>query len=73
MTPDANKCGVAYKSKCGSDTYVGETSRSLGNRFKEHAKLKAPLTAIGEHAVNGSQLAELKKSIHSSHATAMKL
>ena len=29
--------------------YVGETSRSLGTRFKEHSRLKPPLTAIGEH------------------------
>ena len=53
-TPDANKCGVIYKFSCPecSDTYLGETSRSLGTRFKEHSKLKAPLTAIGEHSIN---------------------
>ena len=33
---------------------MGETSRSLGTRFKEHAELRAPLTAIGEHAVNSN-------------------
>ena len=55
-TPDTNKCGLAvsYQFSCPecSDTYVGETSRSLGTRFKEHSKVKAPFTAIGEHSIN---------------------
>ena len=53
-TPDANKCGVVCKFSCPqcTDTYVGETSRSLGTRFKEHSRLKPPLTAIGEHCKN---------------------
>ena len=33
---------------------MGETSRSLGTRFKIHGKLKALLTAIGEHVVNSN-------------------
>ena len=47
-TPDANKCGVVYKFSCPqcTDTYVGETSRSLGTRFKEHSRLKPPLLQL---------------------------
>ena len=42
-TPDANKCGVIYQFSCPEcpDMYVGETSRSLKTRFKEHSRLKA--------------------------------
>ena len=31
---------------------MGDTSKSLGTRFKEHSKLKTPLTTIGEHSVH---------------------
>ena len=52
-TPDHNKCGVIYKVQCPActDFYVGETSRTLGTRFKEHCNLKtATLTAVAEHS-----------------------
>ena len=39
--------------KC-QDTYVAEISRSLGTRFKEHSRLKVPLTTIGEYNKNHS-------------------
>jgi hypothetical protein len=29
--------------------YVGETSRSLGTRLKEHKRSRGTLTAVGEH------------------------
>ena len=47
-TPDANKCGVVYKFSCPqcTDTYGGETSRSLGTRFKKHSRLKPPLLQL---------------------------
>jgi len=51
-TPDSNKCGVVYKIDCSecTDSYVGETSRALGTRIKEHTRATAPLTAVGEHS-----------------------
>jgi hypothetical protein len=52
-TPDHNKCGVIYKVQCPdcTDFYVGETSRTLGTRLKEHSNLKtANPTAVAEHA-----------------------
>ena len=47
-TPDTNKCGVVHKFSCPqcTDTYVGETCRSLGTRFKEHSRLKLPLLQL---------------------------
>ncbi|XP_072048792.1 uncharacterized protein [Amphiura filiformis] len=50
-TPKPNKCGVIYKISCPDceNTYVGETSRSLGTRFKEHTRTTAPRTAVGDH------------------------
>ena len=52
ITPNSNKCGVVYKINCPhcTDTYVGETTRALGTRFKEHTRAKPPLTAVGEHS-----------------------
>ena len=52
-TPDHNKCGVVYKVQCPdcTDFYVGETSRTLGTRLKEHSNLKtANPTAVAEHS-----------------------
>jgi hypothetical protein len=48
------KCDVIYEIKCPSceSTYVGETCRSFGQRFKEHCKTEGPaksITAIGDH------------------------
>ena len=46
------KCDVIYHMECPDCnlTYVGETCRSFGQRFKEHSKIKGNyLTAIGEH------------------------
>ena len=40
------KSGIIYRFKCDrleyDEEYIGETSRTFGERFKEH--LKAPLT-----------------------------
>ena len=47
-----NKCDVIYKIPCCDceSTYVGETGRSFGQRFKEHSKIHGNnLTAVGEH------------------------
>ena len=45
------KCGVVYQITCEdcNQDYIGETARALDVRFKEHKKVKGPLTAIGEH------------------------
>lgn len=39
---------MALKRPECKQTYVGETSRSLGSRLKEHTNIKA----VGEHQVN---------------------
>ena len=53
-TDTLEKCGVIYKITCPDchQTYIGETARQLNTRLKEHTKMKAPLTAVGEHCVN---------------------
>ena len=52
-----DKCGIVYQVPCGScdDFYVGETARSLGKRFEEHAATDRE-SAVLEH---------VKKSGHS--------
>ena len=41
-TPMVNKSGAIYWFQCGDltcdDEYIGETSRTFGERFKEHLK-----------------------------------
>ena len=48
-TTKEKKCGVVYDMPCNqcNATYVGETERSLGTRFKEH--LKHENSAVFEH------------------------
>ena len=80
--PMANKSGTIYWFQCGDitcdDEYIGETSRTIGERFKEH--LKEP-SLIKHHSINtgdpttqhnfqiiereGNDIARtIKKSIH---------
>ena len=51
--PTANKSGAIYWLQCGDltchDKYIGETSRTLGERFKEHPKEPFP---IYHHSIN---------------------
>ena len=46
--PMVNQSGAIYRYQCGDlgcdDEYIGETSRTFGERYKEH--LKAPLPFI---------------------------
>ena len=48
------KCGTVYQIVCGScdEQYIGESKRTLKQRFKEHTRLTPPLSAVGEHRVN---------------------
>ena len=51
-TPVTKKCGVVYHIPCQDcdQYYIGETSRSLGTRLKEHlATERTIITAVGEH------------------------
>ena len=45
--PMANKSGTIYWFQCGDltcdDEYIGETSRTFGERFKEHLKEPSPI------------------------------
>ena len=51
--PMANKSGAIYWFQCGDltcdDEYIGETSRTFGERFKEHLKEPSP---IHHHSIN---------------------
>ena len=54
QTSKGNKCGVIYHIKCNEcdHSYIGETARSFGTRFREHVKIDRTgnaLTAEGEH------------------------
>ena len=44
--PMMKKCGVIYSYKCGrvecDEEYIGESSRTFGERFKEHQKAPPP-------------------------------
>ena len=50
--PMVNQSGAIYRYQCGDlhcdDEYIGETSRTFGERYKEH--LKAP-SAIHHHSI----------------------
>ena len=45
--PILKKSGVIYRYKCGrvdcNEEYIGESSRSFGERFKEHQKAPSPI------------------------------
>ena len=45
--PKENKSGVIYWFQCGDlacdEEYIGETSRTYGERFKEHLKEPSPI------------------------------
>ena len=50
-TPKERQCGTIYHITCDVDpthTYIGETKRPFGTRFKEHTKLDKP-TRVGDH------------------------
>ncbi len=51
-TPKEQKCGVIYEltsEQNPSHKYIGDTKRTLQERFKEHRNLDKP-TAVGEHS-----------------------
>ena len=50
-TENSKKCGVVYNLTCDQcpKSYVGETARALGTRFKEHTDGKHPNSAVWEH------------------------
>ena len=50
-TPKEYQCGTIYNITCDIDsshTYIGETKRTLRQRFKEHTNLDKP-TGVGDH------------------------
>ena len=46
-TPKEHQCRTIYNNTC-SHTYIGETKRTLSQRFKEHTNLDKP-TWVGDH------------------------
>ena len=47
--PKEKKSGVIYSYKCGAmdfdEEYISETSRTLGERYKEHLREPSPIQA----------------------------
>ena len=56
--PIKNRSGVIYRFKCNrvecDDVYIGESSRTFGERFKEH--LKAPSPIFDQFYTTGHQV-----------------
>ena len=56
--PIKNRSGVIYRFKCNrvecDDEYIGESSRTFGERFREH--LKAPFPVIDHFNTTGHQV-----------------
>ena len=56
--PIKNRSGVIYRFKCNrvecDDEYIGESSRTFGERFKEH--LKAPSPVFDHFNITGHQV-----------------
>ena len=52
-TEKQDKCGVVYQVPCAScpSTYIGETARSMGKRYEEHAKSDKE-SAVREHTLS---------------------
>ena len=50
-TPIDQQCGLVYHIKCQDchHNYIGETSRNMGVRFKEHTTRKGTVSAVKEH------------------------
>ena len=51
QTPKESQCGLVYHIMCQScnHTYIGETGRNMGVRFKEHTTRKNTNSAVKEH------------------------
>jgi hypothetical protein len=60
------KCGAIYHIQCKDCTadYIGETSRPLGVRLKEHERTLGSRTAVGEHcAATGHKIKTIEVKI----------
>ena len=51
ITPKEHQCGLVYHIACKdcNNTYIGETGRNMGTRFKEHTSRKGTNSALKEH------------------------
>ena len=49
--PKDQQCGLVYQISCQNcdNTYIGETGRNMGTRFKEHTSRKGTNSAMKEH------------------------
>ena len=75
--PMLKKCGVIYRYKCDrvecDEEYIGESSRTFGERFKEHQKAPSPihdhynttghLVSIDNFSIVGREDQNLKRTI----------
>ena len=56
--PMMKKSGVIYSYKCGrvdcDEEYIGESSRTFGERFKEHQKAPSPI--FDHHTITGHDI-----------------
>ena len=61
--PKEDQCGLVYHIKCKDcdDTYIGETGRNMGVRFKEHTSRKGTNSAIKEHLESKNHTCSLEE------------
>ena len=61
-TPIEQQCGLVYHIKCQNcnEDYIGETSRNMGTRFKEHTTRKGTVSAIKDHLENNKHCTSLE-------------
>ena len=61
-TPLEQQCGLVYHIKCQNchHNYIGETSRNMGIRFKEHTTRKGTVSAVKEHLEDSQHSCSLK-------------
>ncbi len=63
-TPMEQQSGVVYQLKCDNcdKMYIGETSRRLGTRYKEHTAGRHSRTVVGEHLDGTGHNCSLKEA-----------
>ena len=65
-TPLEKRSGVIYRIPCSDSVYIGETTKYLGNRLRQHkndVRSRSTKTALSQHAVNSSHVFDFEISM----------